>query len=198
MNNKRTLWLSLGLSQLLFFALLPVWLKLLAYLHPVVLPVVWICVSLLVFFVVFFVRKETIQLPISIIKIAVGVYSLGLFVLLFFRPENQEITRINYIPFRTIVDFLMGTGNYLVAFYNLAANILLFVPYGVAALLLYKEISWKQLLIVSAVVIFLIETAQHLTKRGTMDIDDLLLNLLGVGIGYLIYPVVEKVVKVKI
>lgn len=189
--------LSISLSQILFFVLLPVWLKLLSYLHPIVLVVVWMCLTIFVFFAVYYVRKETIQIHVLIIKLVLSIYSFGLMVLLFFRPANQQYSQINFIPFKTIVGFLTGEGNFLIAFYNITANILLFVPYGVVTFLLNKSPSRSQLYILPAIAILLIEIIQHLTKRGSMDIDDFILNLLGVCIGYLVHPVIQKVVKVK-
>ncbi|WP_066306867.1 VanZ family protein [Bacillus sp. FJAT-29814] len=195
MKPTQSFRIAIGLSQLLFTALLPIWLKLLSYLHPVVLPVVWICVTLFVFFAVYYLRKESIHIHAFIIKMALSLYSLGLFILLFFRPANQEYTEINLIPFRTIIHFLSEQGNFLIAFYNITANILLFIPYGIAALMLYKNLSKARRFLTPLVVILLIETAQHLTKRGSMDIDDLILNLLGVWLGYLLYPYINKVIK---
>ncbi|ETI68259.1 VanZ family protein [Neobacillus vireti] len=199
LNRMKTnsVWLSIGISQLLFIVLLPIWLRLLSYLHPVVLLVVWMCLTILVLFVVYSVRRETLQISKTILKSVIGIYSLGLFILLFFRPANQEYSQINYIPFKTIMGFLSGDVNFLVAFYNLAANIFLFVPFGVAPLMLYKNPSRRQLWLVPVVVILLIETTQHLTRRGSADIDDLILNLLGVWMGYFLYPFIQKVVKVK-
>jgi len=127
-----------------------------------------------------------------------GLYSIGLLVLLFFRPANQEYGQINYIPFKTIGEFLSGNGNFLIALYNLTANILLFVPFGIAALMLSRRPSWWKLVMIPAVCIILIEFMQHLTKRGSMDIDDLILNLLGIWIGYGLSPVIQKVIKVQI
>ncbi|MFK9090841.1 VanZ family protein [Bacillus salipaludis] len=195
MKNK-SLWLSFGLSQLLFVVLLPVWMRLLSYLHPVVLAVVWMCVTLFMFFVVYYVRKETIPISKNIIKSVMSLYSLCLLVLLFFRPANQEYSQINMIPFRTIIEFLSGNGSFLIAFYNITANIVLFVPFGVVTFMLVKNPSRHQLIFIPAGVILIIEAAQHLTRRGSMDIDDLILNLLGVWIGYGLYPVIQKVVKV--
>ncbi len=191
--KNRSIWLSLGLSQLLFIALLPIWLQLLPYLHPVVLGVVWICITLFVFFVVYYFRKETIHISKWIIKSSMFIYSLGLMVLLFFRPANQTYQQSNYIPLKTIASFLSGNGSFLVAFYNLAANVLLFVPYGVVILMLTR----RRLFFIPCAGILLIEITQHLTRRGSMDIDDLILNLLGVYMGYFFYPVLQKVVKVK-
>ncbi|MBU8917657.1 VanZ family protein [Bacillus sp. FJAT-29953] len=189
-------WLAAGLSQLLFAAFLPVWLKLLSYLHPVVLVVVWVYVNLLGYFLVYYIRKESIQLPRYIIRIALAIYSVGLLVLLFFRPSYQEYNQINYIPLKTITSFFVGHGNFLVAFYNLTANVLQFLPFGVTALMLYNDLSKSRLFLISTVVILLIETAQYFSKRGSMDIDDLLLNLVGVGFGYFVYPVIQKVIRI--
>ena len=195
--KNNSLWLSIGLSQLLFVVLLPVCLRLLSYLHPIVLVVVWMCLTIVVFFFVYYVRKETIHISKNIIKSVISIYSLGLLVLLFFRPANQEYSQVNYVPFKTIVGFLSGNGDFLIAFYNLTANVLLFVPYGVVTFMLYKNPSRRQLFFIPAGVILLIETLQYFTKRGSMDIDDFILNLLGVWIGYALYPVIQKVVKVK-
>ena len=52
------------------------------------------------------------------------------------------------------------------------------------------------MIVVPVVVIIIIEGVQHLTRRGSMDVDDLILNILGVGIGYLLSSIVKKVVKV--
>ena len=194
--KNNSLWLSVGLSQILFVVLLPVWLRLLSYLHPVVLVVVWMCLTIFVFFLVYYVRKETIHISKNIIKSVMSIYSLGLLVLLFFRPANQEYSQVNYVPFKTIVGFLSGNGNFLIAFYNITANVLLFVPYGMVTFMLSKNPSRRQLFLIPAGVILFIETIQHLTKRGSMDIDDFILNLLGVWIGYVLYHVIQKVVKV--
>lgn len=152
--------------------------------------------TIFLFFVVYYVRKEIIPISKNIIKSVMGLYSLGLLVLLFFRPANQEYSQINTVPFKTIIGFLSGNGSFLIAFYNITANILLFVPFGVVTFMLFKNPSRRQLIFIPAGVILLIETTQHLTRRGSMDIDDLILNLLGVWIGYGLYPVIQKVVKV--
>lgn len=198
MNRTKSpsFWVAVVLSQLLFAALLPISFKLLAYLHPVFLLVIWMCVTLFVFFAVYFVQKEQFHIPKLILKIAMATYSFGLVVLLFFRPGNQEYSQINLVPFRTIAGFLAGDGNFLVAFYNIAANILLFVPYGVSALMLRKNPSRTRLILIPVAVILLIEIMQFLTRRGSMDIDDLILNLFGVGVGYLLYPLICKVIKI--
>ncbi|MEH7414978.1 VanZ family protein [Neobacillus drentensis] len=194
---NKSLWISLGISQLIYILLIPIWFRLLPYLHPLVLCVTWMCLTTFVIFLVYYVRKGTIKISKSLLKILMGLYSIGLLVLLFFRPANQVYSQINYVPFNTIGGFLSGDGNFLIAFYNLTANILLFIPYGVTALMISRRLSWRQLVLIPAVSIILIETMQYLSKRGSMDIDDFILNMLGVWIGYGLSPNIQKVIKVQ-
>ncbi|PLS03788.1 VanZ family protein [Neobacillus cucumis] len=196
--NKKLLWISLGISQVLYVCLLPVWFRLLSYLHPAVLGVIWMCLTIFVLFVVYYAGKGIIQISKILLKITITVYTVGLLILLFFRPASQDYSQINYIPFKTIGGFLLDEGNFLVAFYNLTANILLFVPFGVVALMFFRGLSRWNLILISAACITLIEILQHFTKRGSMDIDDLILNVLGVWIGYLISPVIQNVVKLRV
>ncbi|WP_409298936.1 VanZ family protein [Peribacillus sp. SCS-26] len=142
-----------------------------------------------------FIRREQIQVPPIAALGMMALYSILLLVLLFFRPPQQEYDRINLIPLSTIKLFLSGRSLFIPAFYNLAANILLFVPFGVYALWA-KPLSgfsnWS-LLLVPAMVISFIEGAQLITGRGSLDIDDLILNLSGVFLGYLIHPLAARV-----
>ncbi|WP_281176533.1 VanZ family protein [Cytobacillus solani] len=41
--------------------------------------------------------------------------------------------------------------------------------------------------------ISLIEILQFITHRGSLDIDDLILNLFGIFIGYLLYPAFKRI-----
>jgi glycopeptide antibiotics resistance protein len=184
-------------SQIGFFILLPVWIKLTKYLHPLVLGIVWFIFSSLVLICVCWVKKDKIQIPKHIIQIIAFLYSLGLLILLFFRPNDQNYDSFNLLPFHTIYFYLSGHVDFFIAFYNLGANIGLFIPYGLYDRYMKKNHSIKQLLIIALFSITLIECLQFLTKRGCLDIDDLLLNSSGVIIGYYIQPFFQKVLVVK-
>ena len=74
------------------------------------------------------------------------------------------------------------------AVYNLAGNILLFVPMGaLLPLVLPKMAALPRTLLVSACFTALVEIIQVLLLAGSCDIDDLILNLLGTLIGYPIH-----------
>ncbi|KGR90870.1 teicoplanin resistance protein VanZ [Ureibacillus massiliensis 4400831 = CIP 108448 = CCUG 49529] len=189
--------LSFYYSQILFFILLPIWIELTKYLHPIVIGVVWFCITFAFLFGVCWIKKETIRLPKAFLHIFIVLYSFGLLILLFFRPNGASYGGVSLIPFDTISFYLSGNVNFFIALYNLAANIGLFVPYGLYYRYLNGVSSWKRLMLITVISISMIECLQFSTKRGSLDIDDLILNVLGVLLGYLIYPLFEKVFAVE-
>ncbi|WP_147635418.1 hypothetical protein [Risungbinella massiliensis] len=92
--------ISLVVSQGLFLFLLPFSYRLVSYLHPIVLGVLWICLTVLVFFVFFYIRKDSISIPYLIFCISFVLYNIGLLMLLFFRPSDQSYDSWNLVPFK--------------------------------------------------------------------------------------------------
>ena len=191
---KKFLLLTLIISIFIFLLLSPVLLQLVSYLHPVVLGVVFFCIVMSVLFFIYLIRRETIQISYSNLRFLLLFYSFGLFILLFFRHSDQSYQSLNLIPLSTIAFYLSGKVNGLIVFYNLAANIGLFIPYGI--FLMVKNRSRFQLFYLPFLFISMIEILQYVSQRGSMDIDDLILNVLGFYIGYLLHPLFNKVIKV--
>jgi glycopeptide antibiotics resistance protein len=125
-----------------------------------------------------------------------GLYTASLLVLLFFRPNDQTYHSWNLIPFSTIGFYLSGNVNWLISFYNLAANIGLFIPFGIF-LMVNTSRSLMKLFLFPMMAIALIEVLQLITHRGSLDIDDLILNMLGIIVGYLFYPVFKRIVSIQ-
>lgn len=70
---------------------------------------------------------------------------------------------------------------------NLVGNILLFVPMAWFVPFLFPPMrNWKLFLPSMLALICLVEITQYLTGRGSMDIDDVILNYPGVAIGFFI------------
>lgn len=191
---KKTFLLSIIISLSVFLLLTPVFIRLIAFLHPIVLAVLFFCILFLVYFINLYFRKETITLPYSVFLRILFFYTTALIILLFFRPTEQSYGSINLIPFATIKFYLSGKVNWLISFYNLAANIGLFIPYGIY--LMVRNSSLPKLIFTSFLFISLIEILQFITKRGSMDIDDLILNMLGVLLGSLLYPIFKRIFKI--
>lgn len=192
---KKTIFYAITISQLIFFISLPIFRQLFAYLHPVVIIVLWMCITTFVFFTLLLLRKQSVIIPRYIWNLLLLIYSLCLFILLFFRPGGQVYDSWNLVPFSTISFYLTANVSPLVAFYNLAANIGLFIPFGFALMLMIKSKFLRLALPILA--ISGIELLQFMTQRGSLDIDDLILNLIGVYIGYLFTPIFLRVVVLK-
>jgi len=93
----------------------------------------------------------------------------------------------NLIPLSTIKQFLqISNFNSNTWIINLIGNIGVFIPFGILIPLSFRGRYIKLLGIFSSGLLVL-ETLQLLTKRGSFDVDDFLLNTVGVTIGYLIY-----------
>lgn len=189
---KKSLFIALFISLGLFLVLSTVLIQLISYLHPIVLAVVFFCLFLLVFFLILLIRKETIRLPYPLFLGLLIMYSICLIILLFIRPTNQSYHSINLFPFSTISFYLSGKVNLLISFYNLAANIGLFVPYGIYFMI--KNLSPLKRIFLPLTSIALIEILQFTTHRGNLDIDDLILNMVGVFLGYFLFPIFKRIV----
>ena len=94
--------------------------------------------------------------------------------------------QFNWIPFSNNID--------VVAY---ILNVVLFVPYG-----LLVPITWEKLnnstniLITGSLLTVLIEASQLLNNRRT-DIDDILLNILGVVVGFFLFKLFDRITNSK-
>ena len=127
------------------------------------------------------------------------IYLAGLCYFLFFaenygRIFGQEIYRYNLVPFREIERFWKYRGELGIhSFYNLAGNILIFMPAG-----FFIPIFWKHrrgFVFTTCVTLgmsLLVEMLQLILRVGSFDVDDLILNTLGGILGYLLLILIEK------
>lgn len=99
-----------------------------------------------------------------------------------------NLSRANFIPFKTILYFLSGVERKAIAMENLLGNFIGFMPLGLLAPLVFEKIrSVKTMLIVSFLTSFGFELTQLITGLGVFDVDDLILNTAGGVIGYLAF-----------
>lgn len=99
---------------------------------------------------------------------------------------SESLTGVNLLPFRSIVDLATSSVDASVALRNVAGNVVLYVPLGVAlALWLRKHDKRLALILVSGLsVSLIIELAQLVFSVGrVVDIDDVILNTTGTLIG---------------
>lgn len=102
--------------------------------------------------------------------------------------ELPEYT-YNLVLFKEINRFwtyreILGT---FVVFANLVGNVLIFIPFGFTMPMASKYRSFMITTVYSFLLSLLVEVFQLVTKVGSFDVDDLLLNTIGGAIGYIIY-----------
>ena len=106
----------------------------------------------------------------------------------------------NFIPFKTIIEYVQRyiDGYRNLSVLNLLGNLALFVPMGMALPCLFKKLNrfWKVTLTVLGMVV-IIELVQGLLRVGSIDIDDVIFNVVGAMIGYEIIaiPIINKFLK---
>ena len=97
----------------------------------------------------------------------------------------------NFIPLKTILPYLMGENGFMIGALNIIGNIALLVPFGFLLSLVIAKLKWKHVLLFSILSGSLIEITQVLLHVGIFDIDDVILNGLGVWVGYWLYLLFE-------
>lgn len=122
------------------------------------------------------------------------VYMILLVSIVWLLPgDKQSYIVINLYPLHTIKLYisalLHGYAPWYVIFSNLIGNIVLFIPLGMVLYQYLFHIGFIKLFIVSLLVPICIEGVQlllYLLGYGarTIDIDDVLLNMIGIWIGY--------------
>lgn len=90
----------------------------------------------------------------------------------------------NFIPFKTIVKYILSLINdsmsKSIIIQNLLGNILLFAPMGVLLPSIFQRLhKFKSFLITLLFILINVEIVQLLSRSGSFDIDDVILNSIG-------------------
>ena len=138
-------------------------------------------------------------------RLLFAFYCLVMLWLLFIRGRHPEFLQsyvesgiywslvrgtTNLVTFHTVAAFLenIASGDsYLIrhAVVNLAGNVVMFMPLGLFLPLLFRKLRrYLRFLLVCALAIVAVETAQVLLTVGWADVDDLILNLCGASLGF--------------
>ncbi len=96
-----------------------------------------------------------------------------------------KISTANFVPFHTIKLYIRILPE-TIAILNLVGNVIGFVPLGYLVPLVFKKHSgFFRSLLFGLLFILFIETTQLVTGLGEFDVDDMILNMLGVLIGHI-------------
>ncbi|MBW7457585.1 VanZ family protein [Paenibacillus sepulcri] len=94
----------------------------------------------------------------------------------------------NLVPLKTIKMYMeyadkFNVRNWLV---NVVGNVAVFVPFGITLPYIFR-CRLLSMLMITVMGLVILESLQLTLRRGTFDVDDVLLNTLGVMVGFFIY-----------
>ncbi|MGF9641891.1 VanZ family protein [Paenibacillus sp. MABNS29] len=101
----------------------------------------------------------------------------------------------NMVPFDTIRQYwrAMESFPFRVWGVNLLGNIGVFIPFGILVPIIWVSMrSIGSLLLTIVIALVILEVSQMLLGAGTMDVDDIILNVLGVLCGRIAYVFLRK------
>lgn len=110
------------------------------------------------------------------------IYVLLLFQLLTSTELNTN-SGLNLVPFTEIIRYKVGSKLFL---YNVIGNILIFLPFGYFVSGYVKANRVSHILLISVITSLTVELVQLKIGRS-FDIDDILLNVVGSILGFLLY-----------
>jgi glycopeptide antibiotics resistance protein len=152
-------------------------------------------------------RKEKYKLYLWLLFFA---YCIIAFWLLFLQVGATERAsyftsrKVHYIPFESTfhsvklaVTNKFGPPHKLhfryITIRNIVGNILLFLPWGfLAPILFYKTRRFKNVVVSAVLISLFVETTQFIFVVGVADIDDVILNTLGAMVGFYLLYFFEK------
>ena len=103
---------------------------------------------------------------------------------------------INIVPFRTILGYLSGQEGFEISATNILGNICAFSPLGFFIPLLFDEHKGLvKTLAISLIISASFEFIQYQFNLGSCDIDDIILNIFGTIIGFIVYKVIKNLIK---
>ncbi len=115
------------------------------------------------------------------------IYAMLLFYVVTFQDVNYGTN--NFIPFKEIFRYELGSKLFIK---NILGNIILFIPFGVFVSYILKTRKPIFIMIISLITSSIIEYTQLKIGR-TFDIDDIILNIVGGFLGYLIYLIFDVI-----
>lgn len=132
-------------------------------------------------------KHKRFQLHKELIYLIFIVYILCLFHVVTFQDSNYGVS--NFVPFKEIFRYSIGSDKFIK---NVMGNIVLFIPYGFLASYFLDNKKLGVITILTIIATLTIETVQYYIGR-VFDIDDIILNLVGSIVGFLIFVGVDAI-----
>ena len=145
--------------------------------------------ALFIIYICFLVLVIILKFPTGLVSGTIARWQAG-----------EEVVRMEpqLVPFKTTIFYVQSVQTiYDWFFKNLACNIIMFLPYGFLVPFFTRMNKYKgiKITISGCILSVAIEIFQYVTAFGLMDIDDVILNTLGVALGYGIFLAIKHIIK---
>ncbi|BAP33210.1 uncharacterized protein CHSO_4173 [Chryseobacterium sp. StRB126] len=127
-------------------------------------------------------------------KIVIVPYTLFLLYLMFLGMGRSQYDDhlITVEPVFSTIKFIQGAKSWQDIVTIVVGNIVMFVPFGFLGWVSPKLRDLKSLVFNFIPAITIVEGLQYFTRMGIFEVDDILLNTLGVYLGWLFRRCIEK------
>ena len=152
-------------------------------------PILVICSIIFVSMrIVYLVKSDkNIYFHIELLTYLFGIYIMCLFTVVTY--QDVESYGNNFTPFKEMFRYTLGSNLFIK---NVIGNMVMFMPYGFFTGYFLKINKVSVVLLLSMLVSTSIEIIQGYIGR-VFDIDDIILNVIGSIIGFLIYKLFNKI-----
>lgn len=154
---------------------------------PMILIITVIVASLRIAYLVHHNKKFVIHK--ELFGLVFITYILCLYHVVTFQDINYGSS--NFIPFKEIFRYSIGSAKFIK---NIIGNILLFIPFGFFSSYYLKARKFITPFVLTLITSFTIEIVQYYIGR-VFDIDDIILNVIGGIVGFLLYIGLDAIKK---
>lgn len=139
-------------------------------------------------------NKEKIIFYKEVLNLVFMIYIL----ILFYIISAQEVfvgpnETYNLVPFKEIFRYQIGSTSFLK---NTVGNILLFVPFGLFLSYYLGKAKLYIIFFLTLISSFTIELSQRLVMGRIFDVDDIILNVFGGILGYILFLIFKNISKI--
>ena len=152
-------------------------------------PMLFICLVIIISLRITYLIKNKVKFVFYKEMLMLGfiIYVMALFRVVTFQDVSWSSS--NFIPFEEMFRYEFGTKLF---YKNVVGNMLMFIPYGFFISYFLKTKNPLLILLLTTLVSVTIEFTQLLIGR-VFDVDDIMLNIIGGLLGFIIYYVFVKV-----
>lgn len=135
--------------------------------------------------------KEKFVLYRELLTLLFMIYILVLYYVVTYTDPVADVSQVgfNLMPFKEIMRYHLDSPYF---FKNVVGNILLFVPFGMFSAFYLRRQKIFPIFIVTLITSVSIEATQRIIGR-VFDVDDIILNVTGGLIGYLLFRFMDKI-----